>query len=57
MKNGTEDQVKALFGDVDVCHAEGVDDEYGFVTKPMTVKDFEEKKSQLDGFISRIFMN
>ena len=57
VKNGTEDQVKALFGDVDICHAEGVKDEYGFVTEPMTVKTFEEKKSQLDGFIARIFMN
>lgn len=57
VKNGTEDQVKDLFGDVDICHAEGVKDEYGFVTEPMTVKTFEEKKSQLDGFIARIFMN
>lgn len=57
VKNGTEDQVKDLFGDVDICHAEGVKDEYGFVTEPMTVKIFEEKKSQLDGFIARIFMN
>lgn len=57
VKNGTEDRVKDLFGDVDICHAEGVKDEYGFVTEPMTVKTFEEKKSQLDGFIARIFMN
>ena len=56
-KNGTEDKARALFGDVAICHAEGVDDEYGFVTEPMTVGDFEEKKSQLDGFIARIFMN
>ena len=57
VKNGTEDQVKDLFGDVYICHAVGVKDEYGFVTEPMTVKTFEEKKSQLDGFIARIFMN
>ena len=56
-KNGTEDKARALFGDIAICHAEGVDGEYGFVTEPMTVGDFEEKKSQLDGFIARIFMN
>ena len=56
-KNGTEDKARALFGNIAICHAEGVDGEYGFVTEPMTVGDFEEKKSQLDGFIARIFMN
>lgn len=56
-KNGTEDKARALFGDIAICHVEGVDGEYGFVTEPMTVGDFEEKKSQLDGFIARIFMN
>lgn len=56
-KNGTEDKARALFGDIAICHAEGVDGEYGFVTEPMAVGDFEEKKSQLDGFIARIFMN
>lgn len=56
-ENGTEDKARALFGDIAICHAEGVDGEYGFVTEPMTVGDFEEKKSQLDGFIARIFMN
>ena len=56
-KNGTEDKARALFGDIAICHDEGVDGEYGFVTEPMTVGDFEEKKSQLDGFIARIFMN
>ena len=56
-KNGTEDKARVLFGDIAICHAEGVDGEYGFVTEPMTVGDFEEKKSQLDGFIARIFMN
>ena len=56
-KNGTEDKARALFGDIAICHAEGVDGEYGFATEPMTVGDFEEKKSQLDGFIARIFMN
>lgn len=56
-KNGTEDKARVLFGDIAICHAVGVDGEYGFVTEPMTVGDFEEKKSQLDGFIARIFMN
>lgn len=56
-KNGTEDKARVLFGNIAICHAEGVDGEYGFVTEPMTVGDFEEKKSQLDGFIVRIFMN
>lgn len=56
-KNGTEDKARVLFGNIAICHAEGVDGEYGFVTEPMTVGDFEEKKSQLDGFIARIFMN
>ena len=57
VKDGTEAEVKALFGDVAVCRADGVKGEYGFVTEPMTVRDFEDKKSQLEGFISRIFMN
>lgn len=57
VKDGTETEVKALFGDVAVYRANGVEGEYGFVTEPMTVKDFEDKKSQLGGFISRIFMN
>lgn len=56
-KNGTEDKARVLFGNIAICHAEGVDGEYGFVTEPMTVGDFEGKKSQLDGFIARIFMN
>lgn len=40
-----------------ICQPEDVKGEYGILTAPMTVADFEEKKVQLDGFISRIFVN
>ncbi len=53
----TAPQVQALFGPVTICRAEDVSGEYGFVTEPMTVAAFDEKKAQLDGFISRIFVN
>ena len=57
VKQHTQDKVNALFGHVTTYQLDSVKDEYGFVTEPMTVKEFEDKKSQLDGFISRIFMN
>lgn len=50
-------QVQELFGDVEVCKPGDVSGEYGFITAPMTVKDFEERKARLAGFISRIFVN
>lgn len=50
-------RMQALFGDVEICRPENVTGEYGVLTAPMTVADFEEKKAQLDGFISRIFVN
>lgn len=50
-------QVQELFGDVEVCQPEDVSGEYGFITAPMTVNDFEERKARLAGFISRIFVN
>lgn len=57
VKGTTEEslaQVQALFGEVMICRPEDVTGEYGFVTGNLTVDDFEAKKAQLDGFISRI---
>jgi homoserine dehydrogenase len=50
-------QVRALFGDVQICELPDVFGEYGFVTALMTVADFESKKTGLEGFISRIFVD
>lgn len=50
-------QVQSLFDNVELCQADNVADEYAFITEPMTVKAFEERKAQLNGFISRIFVN
>jgi homoserine dehydrogenase len=51
------EQIKALFGEVKVCTPTDISGEYGFITAPMTVADFENKKAGLEGFISRIFVD
>ena len=50
-------QIRALFGNVEFCQAEDVTGEYAFITEPMKTGDFDERKGQLEGFISRIFIN
>ena len=49
----SESQVKELFGDVKVVHAEGLDNEYGFVTDVMTEGRFAEAADKVN-VISRI---
>lgn len=51
--NDKEDKVKEIFGDVDIIKAEGLDDEFGFITSEMTEKEFKEKSENV-GIISRI---
>ena len=50
-------QIRALFGNVEFCQAEDVTGEYAFITEPMKTGDFDGRKGQLEGFISRIFIN
>lgn len=50
-------QIEELFGSVDFCRAEDVAGEFAFITLPMKVEEFEVRKAQLNGFISRIFVN
>ena len=45
--------VYEIFGDVDIIKAEGLDDEFGFITSEMTEKEFKEKSENV-GIISRI---
>ena len=49
----TEDTVKELFGDVSVVKADGLDNEYGFVTGVMTEGKFAEAVAKVN-VISRI---
>ncbi len=51
--NDKENKVKEVFGDVDIIKAEGLDDEFGFITSEMTEKEFREKSEKV-GIISRI---
>jgi homoserine dehydrogenase len=49
----TEATVKELFGDVNVVKADGLDNEYGFVTGIMTEGKFAEAAAKVN-VISRI---
>ena len=49
-----EAKVKELFGNVDKVKAEGLDDEFAFVTDVMTEKEFSTKAAQLSDLRSRI---
>ena len=53
MKDGSEAQVQALFGEVEKVNA-GIDGEYGFVTDVLTEKEFADKAAGLEGFIARV---
>lgn len=46
--------LEQLFGSSEVLHAEGLENEYGFVTAPMTEAEFEKQAGQLGELISRI---
>lgn len=48
------DSVEAAFGKVEVIEAEGVTDEFAFITKTMTEALFEESVKKIDGLITRI---
>lgn len=49
-----EAKVKELFGNVEKVKAEGLDDEFAFVTDVMTEKEFSTKAAQLSDLRSRI---
>lgn len=48
--------IEALYGDVDVVDLDGLDTEFGFITKPMPEKKFDEIYSNTKGAINRIRM-
>lgn len=50
----SREKVQELFGEVEILQAEGLDQEFGFVTPIMTENDFEEKAAALGGVITRI---
>lgn len=52
--NADEAAVKAVFGDVEVIHAEGVAGELGFVTGAMTEADYEDKAAKLGSVVQMI---
>lgn len=54
--NDKLDEVKAAFGDVDVVTADGLDDEFGFVTEVISEKKYEEAAGRVSGIIGRIRM-
>lgn len=49
-----EAKVKELFGNVEKVKADGLDDEFAFITDTMTEKEFAEKAAQLSDMRSRI---
>lgn len=49
-----EGRVKELFGDVEKVKADGLNDEFAFITDTMTEKKFAEKATQLTDMRSRI---
>lgn len=50
----SEEEAKKLFGEIEPIRLPGREDEYGFVTPLMPEKEFEEKKAQTEGILSRI---
>lgn len=49
-----EDEAKKLFGEIETVRLPEREDEYGFVTPLMPEHEFEEKKAQAEGILSRI---
>lgn len=49
-----KEKVEAAFGPVDVVELDGVSDEFGFVTKVMSEKTFDESLSKITNVISRL---
>jgi len=52
----SQEKVRAAFGDVQFVRADGVEDEYAFVTKVMAEADFDEKVKTLPDVCTRIRM-
>jgi homoserine dehydrogenase len=48
--------VEAAFGKVEVVLAEGVENEFGFVTEVITEEKYEEASKKVEGVITRIRM-
>lgn len=49
-----EEEVKSVFGTFDKIQADGVTDEFGFVTERMSEQEFGEKAKQISGLRGRI---
>ena len=49
-----EDEARKLFGEIETVRLPEREDEYGFVTPLMPEHEFEEKKAQTEGILSRI---
>ena len=47
-------EIEALIGDIEIVKVDGIDGEFGFVTKAMAEKDFEAVYDKIDGTITRI---
>ncbi|MCR4945939.1 MAG: homoserine dehydrogenase [Lachnospiraceae bacterium] len=52
----SQEEIKAVFGDVEFVEVSGIEGECGFRTAPMTEREFAEKAEKL-GIISRIRFN
>ena len=55
-ESGKIDAIKAVFGEVSTVQVSDVMGEFGFVTKEMSEKEFNEKYAKLEGAITRIRM-
>ncbi|MDF2610365.1 MAG: hypothetical protein K0R92_1839 [Lachnospiraceae bacterium] len=49
-----KDKVKEIFGDVEEVVAEGVENEYAFITQPIDEDTFAKNSSKLDHIVSKI---
>ena len=48
------DEIKAVFGDVELVTVEGADNEFAVVTEEITEKDFSEKLAKVSAVVGRI---
>lgn len=49
-----EDEIRAVFGNIELVKVEGVSGESGFVTEQMTEAEYEEKAAKLSGILQMI---
>ena len=56
-KDCDREKVKEVFGDVEEVSAEGVTDEFAFVTLTMKEKDYQEKIKAFDSVLGMIRIN